>query len=127
MPLFRTDAFYTAELLRAHPDTFFVFGDNNLRRGHGGQAAIRDEPNAVGLSTKWGPGNHPEAFYDEDDGHLMAPDIIKVLQLSLNHNVVVPFTDRVQLGTGLSELPQRAPSLYAVLSLIFTDALPIFP
>lgn len=127
MTLYRTPAFYTPELLRAHPTTFFVFGDNNRRDGYGGQAAIRNEPNALGLSTKWAPGNYHYNFYDDDDGALMAPDLVEVLRRSLHHDVVVPFTDRVQLGTGLSELPQRAPQLYAVLSMIFTDALPIFP
>ena len=40
---------YTPELLRANPNKLFLFGDNNTRTGKGGQAVIRDEPNAVAL------------------------------------------------------------------------------
>ncbi len=44
---------YTRAYIRAHPDWLFVFGDNMMRRGFGGQAAeARGEPNAIGIATK---------------------------------------------------------------------------
>lgn len=53
----------TKEYLRAHPDHIFVFGDNLLRKGRGGAAILRDEPNARGFITKKAPNNEDESFY----------------------------------------------------------------
>jgi hypothetical protein len=53
-------------------------------------------------------------------------DTGKVLRLAQNNIVVIPFTDRVELGTGLSQLPNRAPGLYDILQNTFTKDLPIF-
>jgi hypothetical protein len=53
--LLKTSLHYTAELLVAHPHTLFVFGDNVQRYGKGGQAMIRDEPNALGVATPPSP------------------------------------------------------------------------
>ena len=41
----------TKEYLRANPQTIFVFGDNMARKGYGGAAALRDEPNTYGFIT----------------------------------------------------------------------------
>lgn len=53
----------TREYLRAHPDHVFVFGDNLLRQGKGGAAALRDEPNTYGFITKKFPSNNDGSFY----------------------------------------------------------------
>lgn len=53
----------TAEYLRAHPECIFVFGDNTIRKGKGGAATLRDEPNTYGFITKKYPNNRPESFY----------------------------------------------------------------
>ena len=42
----------TREYLRSHPHNIFVFGDNTERRGYGGAAALRNEPNTYGFITK---------------------------------------------------------------------------
>ena len=61
-------AHVTRAMLRARPDTPFVFGDNMQRRGYGGQAAaMRGEPNAVGIPTKWAPSTAPAAFFADSD------------------------------------------------------------
>ena len=125
--LFRTPSFYTPELLRAHPDFTFVFGDNLERYGKGGQAAIRDEPNALGLATKRAPSNEPDAFFDDEDHFdfaAMMMDVAVVLRTAVDHHVVIPFSHRVELGTGLSQLPEKAPSFYEVLSDIFDVDIP---
>ncbi|UTU07893.1 hypothetical protein CcrC1_gp207c [Caulobacter phage C1] len=42
---------------RRNPFVLYVFGDNVARKGFGGQAAeLRGEPNAVGVRTKYTPG-----------------------------------------------------------------------
>ena len=42
----------TQKYLREHSNEIFVFGDNILRKGHGGAAALRNEPNTYGFITK---------------------------------------------------------------------------
>ena len=53
----------TKEFLRENPDVIFVFGDNLIRKGKGGAAALRDEPNTYGFITKKYPNNKDESFY----------------------------------------------------------------
>ena len=58
---------YSVQDVRANPDKIFVFGDNSIRQGTGGQAQIRHEPNAVGIMTKKFPRYTPDAFlYDSE-------------------------------------------------------------
>jgi len=53
----------TNEYLRANPNHIFVFGDNTIRKGKGGAATLRDEPNTFGFITKKFPNNSDESFY----------------------------------------------------------------
>lgn len=53
----------TREYLRENPDHIFIFGDNILGKGHGGAAALRDEPNTLGFTTKKAPNNEDRSFY----------------------------------------------------------------
>lgn len=56
--------FITREYVRANRDKLFLFGDNLERRGLGGQAAaMRDEPNAIGIPTKKSPSYKNAAFF----------------------------------------------------------------
>lgn len=126
--LVRTSEFYTPELLRANPEFIFVFGDNLRREGKGGQAAIRNEPNALGLATKRYPSKMESAYfahYSAEDEIDLRNEIKKVLNAACYKMVVIPFTDKVQLGTGLSELPTRAPNLYKLLTDTFTADMPV--
>lgn len=52
----------TEQYLREHPDEIFVFGDNLLRVGKGGAAALRNEPNTYGFVTKKAP-THKDCDY----------------------------------------------------------------
>jgi ribA/ribD-fused uncharacterized protein len=53
--------------LRKNPNAVFVFGDNTIQRGHGGAAALRDEPNSLGFITKKYPNNNPASFYTVEE------------------------------------------------------------
>lgn len=109
----------------ANPGTLFVFGDNMERVGLGGQAgAMRGEPNSVGVPTKWSPGMQPRDFFSDSDLPVIRPVLDKEFAKLMRHlaaggDVVIPADG---LGTGLSQLPDRAP---AVLEYIETtiDAL----
>lgn len=116
MPVLR-QKWVTREDLKSNRDRLYVFGDNMVRTGRGGQAAaMRGEPNSFGIPTKWHPNNFPSAFFKEDQ---FTPDGILwwTLEgafthltevLSDGHTVVIP-TDG--LGTGLSRLPEFAPTI----------------
>lgn len=108
------DHWITREDLRANPDHRFVFGDNVQRIGLGGQAgAMRGEPNAIGVATKRAPGMSDGDFFEDGNAADLAvidEDIDKVVAALLEGRTVhIP---RDGLGTGLSQLPERAPLLH---------------
>lgn len=100
------------EDLRNNPDAYFLFGDNLLREGMGGQAAaMRGEPNAIGIATKRAPRRDDAAYFSDDtleeNCRLIAQDFRKAFaKKAAGHLIVIPADG---LGTGLSELPVRAP------------------
>lgn len=105
----------TRDMLRAEPEARFVFGDNVARAGYGGQAReMRGEPNAIGVATKWRPGVRSFDFF-EDDGdpemeYSVDEDLARVTnELESGRTVYFPSDG---IGTGLSELPTRAPELH---------------
>lgn len=116
MSLILYDGLYTPELLREHPDLKFVFGDNLIRVGKGGQAIIRDEPNALGIATKRSPGEYMVEGSANDMSEL-AHDMRKAEFWIRRQGVVIPVTKDgdINIGTGLAALPTRAPTLYAML------------
>lgn len=106
------------EDLRANPGVIYVFGDNLKRVGMGGQAGeMRGEPNAVGVATKAAPGMSEADFFSDDNAAktsmVWAIDFSPIVHaLEKGKTVVFPLDG---LGTGLSELPTRAPMLFKLL------------
>ena len=79
------------KLLRENPNWLFVFGDNALRYGKGGQAVIRDEPNAFGIVTKLKPSNSNDSYMTDKNcyrDNTMA--ISKDLRWIIKHLNVTP-------------------------------------
>ena len=116
MPFLTTTKFYTPELLRSHSDKYFVFGDNTRRQGHGGQAAIRDEPNALGIATKFAPNNVQAAFFKDNATSfaVLKHELQVVSVIARTQTVVLPVTadGLLNIGTGLSAMPTRCPQLF---------------
>lgn len=112
---------FSTGLCRKHPEVTFVFGDNLLGFGKGGQAIIRDEPNAWGIPTKRRPSMAPGSFFEEGS----VEDLDAVLRrlsglwtrLEADLEVVFPVTKsgEVSLGLERAELPTRAPSIYETI------------
>ena len=131
------------EDLQANPNIIYLFGDNLLRSGLGGQAKeMRGEPNAWGIVTKKTPDNTEYAFLTDDEYELNISIINRDLaglrefiaekrKKALENKcsiyyfstgftkewyevsmVIIPIDG---LGTGLAELPTRAPKTYAYL------------
>jgi hypothetical protein len=117
MPI-ETVARYSRQMLRDRPEALFVFGDNVSLLGRGGQAReCRGEPNAVGIPTKWHPTMDEDAFLRDDQFERIKPGIDAAFMHLVDHlrsgGTVVWPADGV--GTGLAQLPQRAPRIHAYI------------
>ena len=104
----------TADDLRANPDVLYLFGDNGTRLGLGGQARImRGKRNTQGILTKWKPRMEEGAFLSDDDfsmaTYVIDGDFRRPRQQIQAGGVVVCPLDG--LGTGLADLPTRAPRI----------------
>lgn len=110
---------YTREEIAANRDTYYVFGDNMARYGRGGQAAAcRGLPNTIGVPTKWLPSNEEHAFFRDEDfanGPQAAIDeAFEHIERLLRDGATVVFPAD-GLGTGLADLPHRAPETHAYI------------
>jgi len=118
--------FITREEVRSRRSAIFVFGDNMERKGFGGQAkAMRGEPNTVGIPTKWAPHTRPSAYFSDDclvdrSVREAIDGAFSKLRLLLRDgmDIVIP-SDGV--GTGLADLPRRAPKLHAYIEAQITQ------
>jgi hypothetical protein len=104
--------------VRKYSDSLFIYGDNNIGKGKGGQAIIRDEPNTLGIPTKKYPSNHPNSFYvdaDYNDNIKRIDDAInRIINASKKYKYVILPADG--FGTGLAKLPIKAPKTYQYLT-----------
>lgn len=108
-------AHYTPEYLRNHSDIIFVFGDNLIRKGNGGQAIIRNEPNALGLVSKRTPHHSPTAYMTgtTTDYDAVNADLVRIEELALSGKQLV--FPAAGIGTGLARLQTTAPDLLAYI------------
>jgi hypothetical protein len=121
MPI-RYQKFIRRQDLRNNRDTFYVFGDNMQRIGYGGQAReMRGEPNAIGVVTKWAPSNDNTAFFDDmpDCFTRVSFDLARISRLLEQGKTVVVPEDGI--GTGLAQLPRRAPKLDRFIKAWFKE------
>lgn len=118
---FEYQAWITRADLRANRDKIYLFGDNAMRYGLGGQAReMRGERNALGVATKWAPGIDDSDYFDEGDKRAEEILLHDLRQVANHYNqgttIIVPANG---LGTGLSQLPERAPSLARLIDDFF--------
>lgn len=98
----------------------FAFGDNMDRVGLGGQAAaMRGEPNAVGVPTKWSPAMRESCFFSNAD--IADPSVTGAIDSAFRRlmkalvegqDIAIPADG---LGTGLAQLPRRAPAIHGYI------------
>lgn len=125
------------QICRDNPTKLYVFGDNLMQVGKGGQAIIRDEPNAYGIPTKRKPSMSEDAFFSDkqeefdvvlealsdlrDEGYLSAPSPIDE-DYGMGHyleqyeTVVLPID---MVGTGLAMLPEKSPKIFELIKLFW--------
>lgn len=108
------EGFWTVESVEEDKSSLYIFGDNNIGKGCGGQAIIRNLPNSLGIPTKKLPNMSPEAFYSDNDFNNNKEHIDSAIDLikkeSSNYEAVVFPKDG--FGTGLARLPEVAPKTF---------------
>ena len=111
--------FISRVYVRANRDKLFLFGDNLERKGFGGQAAaMRGEPNAIGIPAKKSPSNSERAFFSDSEFEQNQAAIdaafAEILDAATDsiRVIVIPADG---LGTGRAQLAARAPRTFAYL------------
>ena len=110
--------FITRSMLKENPDTLFVFGDNMIGKGFGGQAKeMRGEPNAVGIPTKLLPGTSGADYFSDEDFDRAKTKIeaafVRLFAHAAHGGEIVWPADGI--GTGLAKLPRRAPKIWKLI------------
>jgi len=112
--------FITRQMLQDEPNTTFVFGDNMLGLGYGGQAKeMRGEPNVIGIPTKYKPSMAADAFFDDSDecfntAAFSIRECFHYLAHRLRNGGKVVFPE-AGIGTGLADLENKAPRIWALI------------
>lgn len=107
---FETVKRYSVEDLRNNPDKIYIFGDNTEGWGKGGQAIVRDEPNAFGISTK----DSPTQFMSDDNFEANKAKIdADIAAIKADGRPIVFPEDGI--GTGRADLQNKAPRTWAYL------------
>ena len=117
MPLVFCDGIEEHDM-RSHPEWYFLSGDNEQRRGRGGQAGVgRGHPNAIEVATKRALRRTDDAYWsDREDQRLIAViDTERAPAFAHVGNGGTVVCPSAGLGTGLSELPTRARRVFAYL------------
>jgi hypothetical protein len=104
-----------------NPDVVFVFGDNTKRIGKGGQAIIRDYPNALGSRPSGSATWLAVLFFKKatpTTARSSRTDLAKLeAVLKEGKKVVIPVsrqTMTISLGLERAQLQHRAPELVCV-------------
>lgn len=102
------------EDLRNNPTVGYLFGDNLVQEGYGGQAReMRGEPNAIGIPTKRRPHMGDTAFFTDREYFDNIKAITKALEPCNQYKVIVIPSDGI--GTGLAKLEEKAPRTFKYL------------
>lgn len=89
------------DFLDKNKRSIFVFGDNILRQGYGGAAALRDHPQSYGFITKKYPDNHDTSFYRPNEYSIIFFDELVKLREYIQEEPFKSFYIS-QLGAGLA-------------------------
>ncbi len=121
------EKWFSLEECAENPSTLYVFGDNMIRRGTGGQASIRAADNSIGLATKRLPTMYDDAFFAdrEDEFQVVEEDIINIIREANKEKYDTLVLPADGLGTGLSQMPTKSPSLFEYMVSILEDKLNI--
>lgn len=122
MVRFTIQRFIRRQDLRNNPKKIYLFGDNLLEVGYGGQAKeMRGEFNARGIPTKKKPTNTIDAFFSDTELEVNKVAIDNAFaKIPANREIVLP---EAGLGTGRANLETVAPKTFAYLKNKLTEFL----
>ena len=112
----KTMPVFTLKGVKDNTYNLYVFGDNMVKRGKGGQAIIRDEANAFGIPTKNLPNTTKESYFTDAKYEEATQAIEKAIVKIRDDGRTIIFP-RDGIGTGLAKLKEKAPRVYAYLNL----------
>ena len=96
----------------------FIYGDNDVSKGCGGQAIIRHCTNAMGIPTKKYPSYDKTSYYTDaefkENKTNIDESIMNIIRASHKYKII--YFPHDGLGTGLADLPKRAPLTYKHLN-----------
>lgn len=111
------NGFWSQQVVKSNPDKIYIFGDNDLRIGLGGQAVIRNLSNTFGIRTKKIPSNTQDSFYSDSEYEFnkqkILQDVLQIKLFQISGNQIV-FSDG-GYGTGLASLKTKAPKTFKYL------------
>lgn len=99
--------FFSREGVAKDQDRNYLFGDNLIGQGMGGQAIIRGLSNAYGIPTKKYPSMTEDSFFTDDEYEENVASIIEAFQKVPRDKPIV--VSENGLGTGLAKLQEKAP------------------
>ena len=113
--LLKTDEIITKSEVKANKDILYIFGDNNIRKGLGGQAKeMRGESNAMGISTKKLPDTKDASYMNDKEldknRKIITDDVNKIIDewnKGVYKAVKLP-----PIGIGLAKLQEKAPETW---------------
>jgi hypothetical protein len=112
------DGFWSVNDCKRCPDSLFIFGDNDIKQGIGGQAIIRICANSIGIPTKKFPSYKNQAYYTDaeyvENCKKILKSIDKIIVESMNYNKL--FFPMNGFGVGLSLLQVKAPKTLKFLN-----------
>ncbi len=111
----------TRRMLKDEPNTLFIFGDNIVKKGYGGQAAVmRGEPNAVGIPTKLYPSMKEGSFFSDDNYNIFMV-VFDRCEAQLMHHTGKIVWPLAGIGTGRAQLRIRSPRIWDAIEQLRTD------
>lgn len=110
--------YITRQMLRDEPEKLFVFGDNMVHRGLGGQAKeMRGEPNAVGIPTKRFPSMTIGSFLRDSDWYEWKIEATPAIERLAGHVGTIVWPED-GIGTGLAQLEHNSPLIWSFIQRI---------
>jgi hypothetical protein len=115
--------FWDVKDCKESPDSLFIYGDNDIKRGSGGQAVIRNCINSIGIPTKKYPSYKNEAYYTDteytENRRKILHAIERIIIASVRYKeLIFPMNG---FGTGLSRLQEKAPKTLQFLNEVIKE------
>lgn len=120
-----TQDLYSIEDCQANPDKYYIFGDNLIHQGCGGQAIIRYCPNAFGIPTK----RLPTMDRDGLENPFFSDKPKEIRRVTMRLATLLTFYQSEEkpvlvfpsdgIGTGRAQLKEHSPEIYKLIDDFF--------